>query len=240
MVVERNQGTDPEKVEQDLLVKHLGGDLVNFLTSPTPREYIESRPIRGGGTARYVPGWRFTERLNQAFGFLWSTHIREAHRDGDHVVVQGELSFKIPGRTVIREYPDGTKETVIFEGLEVTKSQFGGSEVKKYANPTGKYKVGDPMDIGNDFKAAATDMKKRCAVETGKFLDVYSSRGTGEEGPGEAQLEVLYMRGSRAGMGKEQTDAWVEEELGKKTLDCEDAELMGVIPRLIRMAQEKK
>ena len=240
MVVEKGQDTNLEKAEQELLVKHLGGDLVNLLTAPTPKAYIESRPIRGGGTARYVAGWRFTQRLNQVFGFLWSTHIKEAHRDGDHVVVQGELTFKIPGRTIIREFPDGTKETTIFEGLEVTKSQFGGSEIKRYAKPTGKYKAGDVMDIGNDFKAAATDAKKRCAVETGMFLDVYSSRSTEEEGPGEAQLDVLYMRGGRAGMDKAQTDTWVEEELGKKTLDCEDAELMGVIPRLIRMAQEKK
>jgi len=238
MVTKKNQ--EVQIIDGSFLARHVGKELVDFLTSDTPKEFIESRPIRGGGTARYVPGWRFTERLNQAFGFLWSTRVINAFRDGDHVVVQGELSFKIPGRTIIKEFPDGTKETTIFEGLEITKAQFGGAEVKKYAKPTGKYKAGDEMDIGNDYKAAATDSKKRCAVETGMFLDVYSSRSTEEEGPGAAQLEVLYMRGKKAGMDEVQTDVWVEGQLGKKTLDCEDAELMGLIPTLIRMAGEKK
>ena len=231
---------DLQKTNKNLLTRYLGEELVAFLLEPTPKEYIESREIRGGGTARYVAGHNFIKKLNEAFGLLWSSRIINSFRDGDQVVVQREFSFKVPGRTVIRELPDGTRETTIFEGFEITKAQFGRSEVKRYARPTGKYKAGDVMDLGNDFKGAATDGLKKCALELGVFADVYSERGAEEEGPSTEQLEVLYMRGKNAGMTQEQTDVWVEAELGKKVLDCEPIEVLGLVPRLIRMAQGKR
>ena len=227
-------------VKSNLLTKYLDSDLVEFLLTKTPKELIEERPIRGGGTAKYVEGWRFVERLNQAFGFLWGSRIANSIRDGDDIVVQGEISFKIPGRTIIREFPDGTKETVIFEGIEITKAQFGGAQVKRYSRDGSGYSKGDQMDLGNDYKAAGTDMLKKCAISMGMFQDVYSKRGE-ESGPNKAQLDAVYGRGEKMGWSKEETDKWVEEAMGKKLEDCDSSEVMSsLLPKLIKRQQETK
>ena len=163
--------------------------------------------------------------------------MRYLEKDGQ-IVLLGQLSIKVPGRTIIREYPDGMKETIHIEKIEIVKEQYGGSEVKKYANDGKNYKKGDVMDLANDYKAAATDSLKKCSVELGMFLDVYSSRAGKEEGPSTSQLEALYMRREKAGMDKEQTKAWVVEKIGSNPEDSDPLDIMGLIPKLIEM--EKK
>jgi len=238
-VVTEEQKELQETNNRHLLTRYLGSDLVDFLLAPTPKEYVESRPIRGGGNASYVAGHNFIKKLNQAFGLLWSSKVTGWTKEGDQIVVQRELSFRIPGHTTIIEHPDGTKDTTIYDSFEIVKGQFGRAEVKRYSKPTGKYKIGDVMDLGNDFKAAATDGLKKCALEIGMFADVYSERGAEEEGVSQKQLEVLYMRGKNAGMSPEETDNWVEEKLGKKVTDCEPIDIMGLVPTLIRMAKKE-
>jgi len=52
--------------------------------------------------------------------------------------------------------------------MTITKTQFGRAEVKYLkTDPT------IPVDIGNDYKAAATDCLKKCAAEFGIASDVY-------------------------------------------------------------------
>ncbi len=238
--MEETKVQNPQEIRDSLLTRHLGSDLVSFLQEPTPENLIESRQIRGGGSARYVEGWRFIERLNQAFGFLWSSRIVSAFRDGDDIIVQGEVSFKLPGKTVIREFPDGTKETIIFEGLEIVKSQFGGSQVKRYSRDGAGYQKGDQMDIGNDYKAAGTDMVKKCAVSMGMFQDVYSKHGE-EAGPSKAQMDAVYSRGKTLGWSEEETNKWVLETTGKAFKDCDSSEITGgLLPKLIGLQKEKK
>jgi hypothetical protein len=50
----------------------------------------------------------------------------------------------------------------------IVKEQYGRKDVA--------FKKGtkEPLDFGNDLKAAATDAKKKCASELGLFSDVYS------------------------------------------------------------------
>lgn len=231
--------TTIEKVEEDLQTRWLGTHLVEELTKKTPKNLIESRPIRGGGTASYVPGYRFVERLNQVFGFLWSDRILNTQRDGEFVIVQRELSFKIPGRTIVKELADGTKETTIFDGIEVTKAQFGGAQIKRWTKSGSGHQAGDEMDIGNDFKAAATDGLKKCAVSMGMFADVYSAKED-EIGPSESQMKAVYMRGTGLGWSKEETEKWVEDKLGCKLEDAPPSEVsMSLLPALIRLGQEK-
>jgi len=233
----------------ELREKYLGKDLVNILLSETPEEFIKTRPVRGGGIVPYIPGFRFIQRLNDVFGFFWSYDVPEAFEQDGHIVAKGKLSVTIPGRTITRELPSGEKETIIFEGLTIIKTQYGGSEIKKFAadvvdRKSGKvkYKAGSIIDLGDDYKSAATDAFKKCGTELGMFLDVYSTRA-GEEEAGDkvskAQLEAIYMRGEQAGMDKEKTDKWIEEELGKKIEDAEPLDIMGLIPKLIDLAKKK-
>ena len=221
--------------------------LVEILAQSTDKSIIRTRPIRGGGTASYVPGSEFIKRFNDAFGFLWSYEIPKVFQQDNQVVAQGRWSLQIPGRTITREYSDGTKETIKFDGFSVVKEQFGSAEIKKWTkdvtNPKTKqvvYKAGSVMDLGNDYKAAGTDAMKKCGTELGLFLDVYGAREASEEpGPSPKQLEAFYIRAEACSMDKEAADRWAEELLGKKILEATQPEVLGLVADLIDLAREK-
>ncbi len=217
--------------------------LVAILTEPTPKDWILSRTIRGGGTAQYIPGHRFIQRFNDAFGFLWSQEFPKVIREGNEIITQGRWSLQIPGRTVTRKHPDGMEEIVRFDGFSIIKEQFGSAQLKMWANDNPKtgVKRGDPMDIGNDYKAAATDAMKKCGTELGMFLDVYGARESAEKaGPSEGQLKAFYTRANNCGMDKEAADKWAEEGLGKKLGEADSSDLLGLIADLIDLAKGQK
>ena len=125
-----------------------------FFTA-TPQYKIRTRPAKGGGEWSYVSGSYVTQVLNSLFGFNWSFEIITpmsealATSKSGTVVVQGKLSVKIGDNWI-------------------TKEQYGRKEVAF------KRGTSDPLDFGNDMKAAATDAKKKCASELGLFADVYA------------------------------------------------------------------
>lgn len=125
-----------------------------FFTA-TPEAKVKTRPAKGGGEWKYVSGSYTTQVLNSLFGFNWSfevvTSMEEALKTASSgsVVVQGRLKVKIGDEWI-------------------TKEQFGRKEVAL------KKGTKEPLDFGNDLKAAATDAKKKCASELGLFADVYA------------------------------------------------------------------
>jgi len=133
----------------------LSNSQIQKFFSKTPKDKIKSRPAKGGGQWDYVSGGYVTQVLNSLFGFNWSfevvTSMQEALATASTgtVVVQGRLKVKIGDQWI-------------------TKEQYGRKEVA--------FKRGtkDPLDFGNDMKAAATDAKKKCASEIGLFADVYA------------------------------------------------------------------
>ena len=226
-----------EKAE--LKYRYLGQLVVDELTSPTPPDWIEERPIRGGGTSQYIQGYRFIEKLNQCFGMLWNFDVLETIAQYDFIVIRGKLTITIPAHTIKRTNGD----IVTYDPITISKTQFGGSEVKKFKNATGKYKAGDIMDLGNDYKAAATDALKKCSVSFGMFSDVYrqSTSGGDSSKPSKTQLEAVYLRGSKLGMDKEATEQWVTEVTGgKKLTECDQTTVASqIIPKLIELKKKQ-
>ena len=123
--------------------------------SETPKDKIKSRPAKGGGEWDYVSGSYVTQVLNSLFAFDWNfsitTSMEEALKTAatGTVVVQGRLEVRVGDRYIVKEQY-GRKEVAFKKGTK------------------------DPLDFGNDMKAAATDAKKKCASELGLFADVYS------------------------------------------------------------------
>ena len=115
----------------------------------TPAEHIYSRPAKGGGTWSYVTGTYIKKVLNYVFGWLWDFEIIEHGEKGNQVWVLGRLTVK-----------DG-------KGLTITKTQFGRADIKC------KRGTKEPLDFGNDLKAASTDALKKCASEFGIASDIY-------------------------------------------------------------------
>jgi len=231
-------------------------NLVNILTQPTPKELIKSRAIRGGSSAQYVEGFRFIQRFNDAFGFLWSFEVPKIIREGEEIISQGRWSLQIPGRTITRKHPDGMEETLRFDGFSIIKEQFGSAIVKRWTkdgpvqdkkgnhikNAKGEYlynyRAGDVMDLGNDYKASSTDAMKKCGTELGAFLDVYGAREAAEvSGPSDKQLEAFYLRADSCGMNKEAADKWAEEQLGKPLKEADQQRVLGLVADLIDLAK---
>jgi len=116
----------------------------------TPAQHIYRRPAKGGGQWEYVTGVYVKKVLNYVFGWMWDFEIKEHGREDGLVWVLGRLTIN-----------DGKGNK------KIVKEQFGRADIK--------FKRGtkEPLDFGNDLKAAATDALKKCAAELGIASDIY-------------------------------------------------------------------
>ena len=173
-------------------------------------------------TFNYVPVAWFIQQLNLIFAHQWDLDVL------DHDIVKDSQIWAKVKLTV--RGPDG---------VVVTKTQFGSSEVKKT-------KEGRVIDVGDDLKAAVSDGLKKCATLIGLAWDVYSGEREAmtEAGPSVPQLLALYKRGEAAGLDKNATDDWFKKQgdinpRGVEPKEAVEAEILGAIPKLVKMAKEK-
>ena len=124
------------------------------LVQKTPEKYVLSRKGRGGQEFDYVPGHYFRKVLNFTFAWNWDFEIvkQEVYGIGEvwaQVITTGKLTVKDE------------------KGHFITKMDNGKADIKCLRGTK------TPMDLGNDFKASATDALKRCCVQFGIAGDVY-------------------------------------------------------------------
>jgi hypothetical protein len=124
---------------------------LNLILKPTPKKYIKERPAKGGGKWRYVKTGYVQKVLNLLTGWQWSFEVMDKiiNLEAGQCIVQGRLTFKINGETFFKE-------------------QFGRADIKYFTSTK------NPIDLGNDLKAAASDALKKCASMIGIAADVYS------------------------------------------------------------------
>lgn len=127
----------------------LTGAQLKQLLKKTPPQYVHRRPAKGGGEWEYVSGGYVRKVLNLMFGWNWSFEIVDEKIMHKEAIVKGRL-------------------TCTSNGVTITKMQFGNKDII--------YRKGtdDPLSIGNDLKAAATDALKKCAAELGIAADIYN------------------------------------------------------------------
>lgn len=120
------------------------------LLKRTPKAYVKERPAKGGGKWKFVSGGYVKKVLNLMFGWDWDFEVVSEQVAFGQVIVKGKLTCRSNGK-------------------EIVKMQFGKKDVV--------FKKGtqDPLDIGNDFKAATTDSLKKCAAELGIAADIYNA-----------------------------------------------------------------
>ncbi|MBW1677504.1 MAG: hypothetical protein JRJ79_13105 [Deltaproteobacteria bacterium] len=95
-----------------------------------------------------IEGAAVIARLNEAFDGNWSFEVVEYKLFEDEIVVLGKL---------------------IADGI--VKSQFGSTKITRNRD------TGDPVSLGDDLKAAATDAIKKCATLLGVGLYLYGGNG---------------------------------------------------------------
>lgn len=120
------------------------------LLKRTPQKYIYTRPGKGGGTWSFVKVGYVQSVLNYVFAWNWDFRVISEGREGNLVWAKGELEVRLP------------------DGQRIVKQQYGRADIK-YIKGTK-----DPLDYGNDLKAAASDALKKCASHLGIAKDVYN------------------------------------------------------------------
>lgn len=129
----------------------LRGKQLQQIFKHTPKKYVKERPAKGGGKWEYVTGGYVKKCLNLLFGFDWDFQVlnHQYLPDAKQVIVLGQLTCRANGGTIV-------------------KNQFGCKDV------ICKKGTSEPLSLGNDFKAAATDALKKCAAEIGIAADIYN------------------------------------------------------------------
>jgi recombination DNA repair RAD52 pathway protein len=137
--------TELSKVENNLL----NTPQLNVLMSKTPQGHIYKRPGKGGETWEYVTGVYVKKVLNLMFGWNWDFEVEkfDINIEARQCIVLGKLTCRVGENRIV-------------------KMQFGRADMKFK-------KSGEPLDLGNDLKAATTDALKKCASEIGIASDIY-------------------------------------------------------------------
>ena len=150
----------------------------------TPSSMIYERPAKGGGKWKYVKSADVVVALNTTFGGFWDFSIITDEATALEIAVKTK-SIVVRGKLTITN-PD--------TGVSVSREQYGRKDVafKKGTN--------EPLDFGNDMKAAASDALKKCASQFGLFNDIYRDNEimeievVGNEEPEEPQVSESVKR----------------------------------------------
>lgn len=130
------------------LVPTLNDAQLTIINGATPKKYIKQRVGRGNKTFDYIEVGYVVQTLNQAFHRAWDWEVDQQEVGRTQVWVKGRL-------------------TVYFSPeFKVTKTSFGGSDIKKNRD-------GEVIDIADDLKAASADALKKAASMIGIGADVY-------------------------------------------------------------------
>lgn len=158
VVIDEDKAIEPIKENSKFMMAQtwLSEKQVLKILQKTPQEHRFSRKGKGGGEFEYVTGVYIQKVLNYIFGWNWDYEIVKQELIGD--VSEPWCQIITTGRLTVKNK----------DGSTVSKMQNGRADVKHLkANP----KI--PMDLGNDYKASATDAFKKCASMFGIASDVY-------------------------------------------------------------------
>lgn len=128
----------------------------SLLERPFPADLIRQREGNFGQMLDYVEAHAVIQRLNDAFEGEWAFEITNHQIENDEVVVLGKLSAG-----------------------SVVKMHFGSSRITRHRESS------EPVSLGDDLKAAATDALKKAATLLGVGLHLYGA-GTAAGGKSSA------------------------------------------------------
>ena len=168
------------KINKDELSKVkdnlLNVDQLNFLFAKTPEKHTYKRPGKGGQQWTYVTGVYVKKVLNLMFGWNHNFIVEkfDINMEARQVIVLGRLEVRTGGQEIIKM--QFGRSDIKFK-TETRKDDKGNiiEELNNYGKMKPKrFPTNNPLDLGNDLKAATTDALKKCASELGIASDVYA------------------------------------------------------------------
>lgn len=143
IVISENISGEVVKSFQDMTVEQR-----LIMLSKTDKQHIKQRKGRAGMNYNYVTGHHMHTCANLAFMFMWDSEIDTIDRYGDEIICIGSVSGMI-------------------NGVRVQHAGIGQADVK--------FKKGtkDVLCLGDDYKAAMTDMEKKGLSKFEIAADVY-------------------------------------------------------------------
>ncbi|MFA5168764.1 MAG: hypothetical protein WC530_09575 [Candidatus Omnitrophota bacterium] len=160
---------------------------------------VKKVKIGGGKETDYVPNPYYIRKANYTFGYAgWSFDIIAKELIENQAIVHGVLTAYVKGREIRKSSFGGhaaAKELVAFEcdGVRLDRWTFYKKVPKDEQDKWTKI-YGGYVDLGNTFKAAATDCFKKCMSMFGFFSDIYAPDDFVEVPPevdGEKELETI-------------------------------------------------
>lgn len=118
-----------------------------IMLQTTDSRYIEERKGRGGRMYKYVQGHYMIMCANMAFGFCWSSQVQQWEKSDTEIICMGYIEAELNGK-LVRRYA------------------VGQHDIAKTNNV--------PVCVGDNYKAAETDMIKKALSSFGIAKDVYS------------------------------------------------------------------
>lgn len=163
-----NVGKEIQKMELDLsqvtrTKSVLNQNQIQKLWNSTPRKFKYKRPAKGGGQWDYVRVSYVRKVLDSVFGFDWDFDVETSLSEAFEVAKLTKMCV-VKGTLVCRVVDDSGRIR------EIRKTQFGRAEVKMKKNTDN-----EPLDFGNDMKAAVSDCLKKCASLFGVAADIYEA-----------------------------------------------------------------
>ncbi len=221
-----------EKAQEllDQRQKHVIEAVESLVTKKTPQNAIYVREGRGGNYS-YIQGAWLIEQLNLLFDYNWDWEVLYEDIRPKHVVVRGLL-------TVRSISEDGTIRTV-------KKSGYGGHDIA--------FKSGDtanPIDLGDNLKAASTDAFKKAASMLGIAADVYGSNDKKEveaqsNKADEATLKGITFNVGKIGWTSDELNSWLidenQKDVNPQSVSLDDLgkdESKKVLAKLVKVKQE--
>lgn len=144
---------EPKKVDKNKLVlapSAMSTAQILRFAQKTPKDYIYKRPAKGGGEWEYVSIGYIRKTLNFAFGWMWCSEVKELSEHYNQITALVRLSVLDKNGQVL-----------------IWKEDAGRADIKI------SRKTKEPLDYGNDQKAAISDGIKRCAAQLGIASDIY-------------------------------------------------------------------
>jgi len=140
----------------------LNSNQIQKIWNSTPARYKYSRPAKGGGSWTYIKASYVRKVLDSVFGFNWDIIRTTTTSEIQEWIKMGVEQIVVDGYVEGRVKADG-------EWVGIRKSGTGRADIK--------YRKGTktPLDLGNDIKAAESDLLKKCASKFGIGADVYES-----------------------------------------------------------------